>query len=75
MMWMSSVPGCQGDNGVLRLYNDTVQNHRAYEGHNGWDFLSLGGDGAYTKQRVYAVADGVVSYAGWHRPGNPAARI
>jgi murein DD-endopeptidase MepM/ murein hydrolase activator NlpD len=65
---------CQGDNGVLRLYNDTVQNHRAYEGHNGWDFRSLGADGANTKQRLYAVADGVVTYAGWHRPGNPAAR-
>jgi len=65
---------CVGANGVLRLYNDTVQNQRAYEGHNGWDYLTLAAEGANLKQRVYAVADGQVSFAGWYKPGDPAAR-
>lgn len=55
----------------LRVYNNTVDD-REYEGHNGWDYRTREGS-ANVKQRVYAVSDGVVSYAGWHKVGNPSA--
>jgi hypothetical protein len=58
-------------NGVIRLYNDTVDNRRAYEGHNGWDYATRGASGVNGKRSVHAVGDGVVTYAGWQHPGDP----
>jgi murein DD-endopeptidase MepM/ murein hydrolase activator NlpD len=66
-------PGCAGGNGIVRLFNDTVQD-RSYDGHNGWDYRTRDADGKNTKQRVYAVAAGRVVKAGWDRAGNPDAR-
>lgn len=57
-------------NGTVRLYNDTVQNHRAYDGHAGWDYRTRL-RGRNVKQPVFAVAPGIVTYAGWHEPGSP----
>ena len=65
--------GCVGGNGIVRLFNDTVQN-RAYDGHNGWDYRTRDGDGTNTKRRVYAVAAGRVVKAGWDLAGDPNAR-
>jgi len=62
--------GCIGDNGVLRLYNDTVDSSLAYEGHNGWDYATRATFGANFKRPILAVADGVVTAAGWHYPGD-----
>jgi len=65
--------GCRGDNDRLRLYNDTVNDALAYEGHNGWDYGTVTQSGTNIKRFVLAVDDGVVSAAGWYLPGNPNA--
>ncbi len=62
-------PDCRGGNGTVHLYNDTVDNRRAYDGHNGWDYGTRGDGGANLKRPVRAVADGTVAFAGWHWPG------
>lgn len=63
--------GCAGDNGVLRLYNDTVNSGLLYEGHNGWDYATRSTIGKNLKRPILAVADGTVTAAGWHYPGDP----
>lgn len=65
--------GCVGDNGILRLYNDTVNPNLAYEGHNGWDYATRSATGRNVKQPILAVDDGVVVAAGWHYPGDASA--
>lgn len=62
-------PDCRGGNGRIHLYNDTIDNRRAYDGHNGWDFGTRGDGGANLKRPVLAAADGTVAFAGWHWPG------
>ena len=64
-------PRCDGHNGLLRLYNNRVDNRRLYEGHNGWDYRTRGEDWRNVKRAVHAVAGGVVRFAGWHAPGYP----
>ncbi len=64
-------PRCTGHNGVLRLYNDTIDNRRLYEGHNGWDFRTRDDAWRNLKRGVHAVRAGTVTYAGWHAPGEP----
>lgn len=64
---------CGGHNGRIRLYNDTVDNARAYEGHDGWDYATRAADGMNLKRRVFAVDEGTVVQAGWHYPGDPEA--
>ena len=64
-------PGCEGDNGRLRVYNNTLDK-RPYEGHNGWDYRTREG-WTNVKQRVYASDSGPVRFAGWQYPGEPNA--
>ncbi len=59
-----------GKNGIVRVFNDTLDG-RAYDGHNGWDYRTRDEGGGNVKQRAYAVADGEVTYAGWYKVGAP----
>ncbi|MFQ5460261.1 MAG: M23 family metallopeptidase, partial [Anaerolineae bacterium] len=61
---------CKELNGILRLYNNDLSRGRFdYDGHNGWDYRTRSAAGVNVKRRVYAAADGVVTFAGWHHPG------